>query len=257
MELTIQELAAASKVSVASIKFYVREKLLPPPVPERKRRKYYDQRHLRRLAVIRALRDVASLPIEVIRRALTAIDTPGQDAVDVIAPAIDALAPGLARHGDPDLPGARDDVRKAFRKLKVRPEAGSRETVARTLAAIRRMSPIDIAELEQYITWLRPLAQAEIERAPTRQILLSDKETSLEIAILGTVLFEPLLIGLRRALHEHFVTQLVRHSPRPPNPSAEPTPASRHANAKRAADARAKGAEGQQAHRARRSRSTR
>lgn len=209
MELTIQELAKASKVSVASIKFYVRERLLPPPVTDRPKRKYYDTRHLRRLTTIRALRDVGQLSIEVIRRALAAIDAPGNDAVDVIAPAIDALGPGLAAQSH-DLDQARRDVTKAFRKLKVRPEAASRETVARTLASIRKMGPVDAAELEQYIAWLMPLAQAEIERAPTRRILLSDKETSLEIAVLGTVLFEPLLIGLRRALHEHFVTQLVR-----------------------------------------------
>lgn len=210
MPLTIQELADASGVTVASIKFYVREGLLAAPVPGRPQRKYYDESHVRRLATIRALRDVGKLSIDVIRRALAAIDEPGDDAVDVIGPAIDALAPA-AGEGDEVLAQAREDVRRAFRKLRVRPEAGSRETVAQTLAALRRVgSPIDIAALEQYIAWLIPLAQNEIEREPTRSILLSDKEMSLEIAVLGTVMWEPLLVGLRRALHEHFVTGLMK-----------------------------------------------
>lgn len=214
MPWTIQELAAESGVSVASIKYYLREGLLPAPESGRPRRAYYDERHRRRLATIRALRDVGGLSIEVIRRALAAIDEPGGDAVDVISPAIDALAPPVTE-GDPELERARKDVKKAFRKLEVRPHAGSRETVARTLAAVRKMASgsdkrFEVADVEQYIAWLTPLAYAEIEREPTRQILRSDKETSLEIAILGTVLFEPLLIGLRRALHEHFVTKLLR-----------------------------------------------
>jgi DNA-binding transcriptional MerR regulator len=206
---TIQELAEVSGVSPATIKFYVRERLLSPPEMGRPRRAYYDESHQRRLATIRALRDVAGLSIDVIRRALAAIDAPGEDAVDVIAPAIDALAPPPTE-GDRELARARDDVKKAFRKLSVRPHAGSRETIARTLAAVRRRAPIEVADLEQYVAWLTPLARAEIEREPTRQILLSDKETSLEIAVLGTVLFEPLLVGIRRALHEHFTTELVR-----------------------------------------------
>lgn len=210
MALTIQELADVSGISVATIKFYVREGLLAAPVPGVPLRKYYDASHVRRLATIRALRDVGKLSIDVIRRALAAIDEPGDDAVDVIGPAIDALAPDPAVE-DEVLVQAREDVRKAFGKLRVRAEAGSRETVAQTLAALRRVgSPIDVAALEQYIAWMTPLARNEIEREPTRTILLSDKETSLEIAVLGTVMWEPLLIGLRRALHEHFVTGLTR-----------------------------------------------
>ena len=69
---TIQELSRESGVSVASIKFYLRESLLAPGDPSRPGRAYYDGRHVRRLALIRALRDVAGLSIDVIRRALAA-----------------------------------------------------------------------------------------------------------------------------------------------------------------------------------------
>lgn len=203
-----------SGVSVASIKFYLREALLAPGDPSRPGRAYYDARHVRRLAVIRALRDVAGLSIDVIRRALGAIDTAGADSVDVIAPAIDALAtPADTPPVDAELRRARRDVTALFERerLEVRTAAGSRETVARTVAALRRMgTPLEVADLVRYVAAMRPLAQEEIENADTRAMLLSDKEMSLEVAIMGTVLFEPIIIALRRALHEHYTTKLVR-----------------------------------------------
>jgi DNA-binding transcriptional MerR regulator len=217
--LTIQELSRATGVSVASIKFYLRESLLSPGDPSRPGRAYYDASHARRLAVIRALRDVAGLSIDVIRRALAAIDAPGADTVDVIAPAVDALAtPRDTPPVDAELRQARRDVAASFERaeLDVRPSAGSRETVARTIASLRRLgAELSLDDLERYVAMLRPLAREEIENERTRQMLLSDKEQSLELAIFGTVLFEPIIIGLRRALHEHFTTQLVRkHSRR-------------------------------------------
>jgi DNA-binding transcriptional MerR regulator len=214
---TVQELSSTTGVSVASIKFYLREGLLPPGDPSRPGRAYYDATHARRLLVIRALRDVGELSIDVIRRALAAVDAAGADAVDAIAPAIDALAtPPETPPVDAELRRARKDVTVLFEraKLEVRADAGSRETIARTIASLRRLGvELEVDDLRQYLSALVPLTREEIENERTQKTLLSDKEHSLELAILGTVLFEPIIIGLRRALHEHFTTQLVRSAP--------------------------------------------
>ncbi|MBX3227659.1 MAG: MerR family transcriptional regulator [Labilithrix sp.] len=212
---TIQELSRATGVSVASIKFYVREGLLPAPVSSRPRRAYYDGRHAQRLTTIRALRDAGGLSLDAIGRALAAIERPGSDVVDVIAPAIDALAARPAA-APAALVRARADVKELFvrERLSVRARAGSRETIAGAIASLRRIgSPIAIEDLARYVALLRPLAKEEIENEETSAVLRSDKESSLELAILGTVLFEPILIGLRRALHEHYTTALVRKKP--------------------------------------------
>lgn len=215
---TIQALSRASGVTVASIKFYVREGLLPAGDTSRPGRAYYDARHLRRLALVRALRDVAGLSIDTIRRALVAVDAPRTDAVDAIAPAIDALAPSPDTEPvDDHLLRARADVAALFKKEKlvVRPEAGSRESLARTMAAIRRIgAPLPVEDVLPYVASMRALAELEVTREETQQTLLSDKEGSLEIAVLGTVLFEPLMVALRRAMHEHFTTSLVRKTAR-------------------------------------------
>lgn len=212
--LTIQALAETSGVSVASIKFYLREGLLPPGDPSRPHRAYYDASHVRRLAVIRALRDVGGLSIDVIRRALAAVDAPRADAVDAIAPAIDALAVAPDTPPvDPQLARARRDVAALFARegLEVRKEAGSRETVARSVAALRRLGlEVAMEELLPYVDAMRALAEQEITSERAKTLLLGDKEGALEISILGTVLYEPIFVALRRAFHEHFSTRLVR-----------------------------------------------
>jgi DNA-binding transcriptional MerR regulator len=66
--LRIGELADKAGVSVATIKFYIREGLLPPPpVKTGRTMGYYDEAYLERLLLIRKLRDEHFLPIRAIR----------------------------------------------------------------------------------------------------------------------------------------------------------------------------------------------
>jgi DNA-binding transcriptional MerR regulator len=58
------ELAARSGLSVATIKFYLREGLLPPGEATGATRSRYDESHVRRLRLIRALTEVAGLRLE-------------------------------------------------------------------------------------------------------------------------------------------------------------------------------------------------
>jgi DNA-binding transcriptional MerR regulator len=66
--LRIGELADRAGVSVATIKFYIREGLLPPPpVKTGRTMGYYDEAYLERLLLIRKLREEHFLPIRAIR----------------------------------------------------------------------------------------------------------------------------------------------------------------------------------------------
>ena len=57
------ELAKRSGLSVATIKFYLREGLLPPGQRSNVNQAEYDEAHLERLRMIRALAKVARLPL--------------------------------------------------------------------------------------------------------------------------------------------------------------------------------------------------
>jgi DNA-binding transcriptional MerR regulator len=66
--LRIGELADRAGVSVATIKFYIREGLLPPPpVKTGRTMGYYDEAYLERLLLIRRLREEHFLPLRAIR----------------------------------------------------------------------------------------------------------------------------------------------------------------------------------------------
>lgn len=70
--LRIGELAERAGVSIATIKYYIREGLLPPPpVKTGRTMGYYDQAYLERLTLIRSLREEHYLPLRVIRQILT------------------------------------------------------------------------------------------------------------------------------------------------------------------------------------------
>lgn len=68
----IAELAEAADVSVRTVRYYIAEGLLPPPVTAGAR-SYYTAEHLARLRLIGRLKD-AFLPLREIRRHLSALD---------------------------------------------------------------------------------------------------------------------------------------------------------------------------------------
>jgi len=85
--MKISELSERSGVPLPTIKFYIREGLLPKGTSTTKNQADYGPDHLARLTLIRALKDDAGLGIEAIARALRAAD----DAKDeFVVAAIDA-----------------------------------------------------------------------------------------------------------------------------------------------------------------------
>jgi len=94
--MDLRELSARSGVPVATIKYYLREGLLPIGPREGGSRSRYDDLHLRRLALIRLLVEAHGLSLAAVRRITVAIDAgdPGD--------ARRALVPSIA--DEPDLP---------------------------------------------------------------------------------------------------------------------------------------------------------
>src|SRR5271156_3340795 len=97
--MKVSELSQKSAVPVPTIKFYIREGLLPAGTPTGKNQADYREKHVERLSLIRALQDDAGLSLETIARALRAADTAREDFV--IA-AIDALGSGKGQGPDVD-----------------------------------------------------------------------------------------------------------------------------------------------------------
>jgi len=74
--MRISELSKQSDVRLPTIKYYIREGMLPAGMPLGPRDAEYDAGHLERLEIIRNLREIAQLSIETIKRLLIAADDP-------------------------------------------------------------------------------------------------------------------------------------------------------------------------------------
>ncbi|MFQ3665965.1 MAG: MerR family transcriptional regulator [Sphingomonadaceae bacterium] len=95
----MRDLEKASGIGRETIRFYIREGLLPEPVRTARNAAIYHEEHLTRLLAIRRLRDDRFLPLGVIRVLLDTPPESGWDSPDVL-PHVDRLLKArLERHG--------------------------------------------------------------------------------------------------------------------------------------------------------------
>ena len=86
--MRISALAAATGLSVATVKFYLREGLLHPGVATSATQATYDESHVRRLRLIRALTGPVGLSVQQTRTILQLIDDPGDDLYSTLGTAV-------------------------------------------------------------------------------------------------------------------------------------------------------------------------
>ncbi|MFO0591559.1 MAG: MerR family transcriptional regulator [Polyangiaceae bacterium] len=108
--MRMAELAMRSGVSRETIHFYLREGLLPRPRKAGRTVAYYDEEHLKRLTLIRKLREEKYLPLAVIRRLLDAPAAAEQD-VDTLASVLH-----LAARDDPSRKLSEAAIEEARRR---------------------------------------------------------------------------------------------------------------------------------------------
>jgi DNA-binding transcriptional MerR regulator len=199
----ISELSAEAGLPVATVKFYLREGLLHPGRAVTGRLSEYDETHVRRLRLVRTLREVGDLPVERIRVLLEATDTPGATVHDVFGIAADALAPspGPAAADRADLRRVSDRVVHDAGWTHVRPESVDRDNLAAVLEVIGRYGthPGDRLLLEPYVALADGLARTEIAHLDDSL----DRQALLEEMVVGSVVFGRLLAVLRRLAEEH------------------------------------------------------
>jgi len=73
-DMTISELSSRSTIPTSTIKFYIRENLIPRPKKMRGTRAYYDYRHLHRLRLIKKIQAEGNVPLAKIKEIIGLID---------------------------------------------------------------------------------------------------------------------------------------------------------------------------------------
>jgi DNA-binding transcriptional MerR regulator len=211
--MRISELGRLSGVSIPTMKFYLREGLLPPGTPTAPNQADYSDDHLRRLRLIRSLSEVGGLTLRQVRSVLEAMDDRRRPLHELLGVAHHALGPPLDEEPPAaDVVEAREDVDRFLsdRGWRVSPEAPARRALAQALATLRRLGRAgDVAVLEPYARVADRLAAVEVGTlAPS-----GSRAEAVEAAVLGTVLFEAVLVALRRLAQEHHSASRLARDP--------------------------------------------
>jgi DNA-binding transcriptional MerR regulator len=199
--MRIAELSIRTGVSIPTIKYYIREGLLPTGEREAANQAQYAERHVHRLRIIRALIDVSRLSIASARALLACLDEADRSAHTVLGKAQYAITPPRQHLDDDALGYARDRVdellqRRGWTATSANPAL---QSLVEVMATMRRLQLDEfIALLDLYAAAAIQVAVAEIEAIRDRP----DIDSLTEAAILGTVLGDVLLNALRRLAQE-------------------------------------------------------
>lgn len=200
--MRISVLAERSGVPLPTIKYYLREGILHPGEPLSPRLTAYDETHLRRLELLRVLREVGQVPVSRLKVLVQAVESTAP-VHDMFAAAARALAPV------PPPPGpAHDDARRLAEQLvaeagwsSVGPDSVDLENLAAafetSLSLVGRMPSRRV--LAPYVEAADALARTELARLDPEQ----GRARLLEQMVIGQVLLGHLLAILRRLAEEH------------------------------------------------------
>jgi DNA-binding transcriptional MerR regulator len=202
--MRISELSRTTGVSVPTIKYYLREGMLPRGTPTGPTQAEYDEVHARRLRLIRALVEVGGLGISTVRRVLSAIDDSALSTHELLGITHHALGPDPSPGTVPDdLADARRDVDHFVDELgwRVSPEAPARRALADALVTLRRLGrPVGPEVFRPYAELVEGLAAMELDTIPAD----APAAEAVEQSVVGTVVFEAALVALRRLAQEHY-----------------------------------------------------
>ncbi|MDG4766936.1 MerR family transcriptional regulator [Solwaraspora sp. WMMD406] len=204
--MRISDLSRHTGVPVATIKFYLRERLLPPGTPTGRNQATYSDMHLRQLLLIRAFTNIADLDLSTVRELLDAIDNPALSLPDLYDVTDRALFADCSASRDPDgVQQARGDVDQLVGLMgwTVGDDAPGRDRLAVVLAALRRLG------CDNKITFFVPFANAAEGLAEQELDLLPSEcaDDDRAAAVIRSVLFGVVLATIRRLAQEHVVAQ--------------------------------------------------
>ncbi len=195
--MRLAELSSRSGLPTPTIKYYLRVGLLAPGLTESSTWARYDEDHLRRLRLVRALTDVAGLSLDDVRRVVQAVDSSGSKHQTRGAAQWPLSAPPVE---DPSIASLdRVDSLLTRHGWELDPDSPHRRTLAAALDTLEELAfPASDEVLDAYAEALEPVAEVEVQRVATE----TDPMAVAERIVVGTLLYEPVLLTLRRMAHE-------------------------------------------------------
>lgn len=199
--MRIAELSRRAEVPIPTIKFYIREGMLPRGERSSATQARYGQTHLDRLTLIATLQK-AGLTLPVIAQALRTMDSTPGDSPEFMAVAVGAL-PVRDYATSPEQTARAETVLRALveqRGWDVSSDAPVWQAAVRAIAGLVALwpEPVTPDRMAVYAEVAERLAAVELPDGWNPSISPAE---ALRYAVLGTVLFEPVILSLRRLAH--------------------------------------------------------
>ncbi|MFL1378197.1 MULTISPECIES: MerR family transcriptional regulator [unclassified Nocardiopsis] len=193
--MRIAELSERSGVPIPTIKYYLREGLLPRGEATGRNQARYGNEHLSRLRLIRALTTVGGLSVATVREVLAEVGEPGVGLHSKLGLVMRRL-PLVGTDIEP-----REEDHERARAFVTRlgwffyPDHPAMDALAVVLAGHREAGhPVTDADLDRYAASAEQIARVDLDRISG----LPEAEDVMEGAVVKTVLGDTLLAVLRR-----------------------------------------------------------
>ncbi|MBU6533069.1 MerR family transcriptional regulator [Streptomyces sp. NPDC057245] len=204
--MRLADLSKRSGVSTATIKYYLREGLLPPGRQINATTAEYDDGHLRRLRLVRALIQVGKVPVATAREVLGHVDDESLGRTIRLGAALWALPQDPEPdEADPAVAAARVEVDRLLELLgwetsrELAPLSPVHRSLVVAVAGLRRLDyPWDAELMAPYGELMMEAARRDLDFLETHA---QDSE-KVEMAVASAVLFQPVLRALHRLAQE-------------------------------------------------------
>lgn len=200
--MKISELARRTDVPVPTLKFYLRDGLLHPGQSLNRTQASYDESHVERTRLVRALSESAGLDLGAVRAVLATLEQRPADWLEFLGQVQDA-----SNSPDPQDDGAEgvtDEWTEQAQELiaelgwQVDPESPLLPRLAAHLRAADRSGVRRLPDtLRRWAESARLAAQADLATVP------DDPVGALRQVVVGTALTDPVFATLRRLAQQH------------------------------------------------------
>ncbi|MBO8189021.1 MerR family transcriptional regulator [Streptomyces spirodelae] len=203
--MRMAQVSEHSGVPIATIKFYLREGLLPRGRRISTTQAEYGEEHLRRLRLIRALIQVGRMPVATAREVLAAVDDESLSQHQRLGAAAWALPGPVPPEQDGSGPDETEQARREVSALLARlgwqaagPDSPPGQALTAAVATLARLGyPCDADHLALCARAAERTAEAELDLLES----FPDRAAQVEASVALTVLYEPVLLSLRRLAH--------------------------------------------------------
>ncbi|GEM32337.1 MerR family transcriptional regulator [Nocardia neocaledoniensis NBRC 108232] len=211
--MRISELSERSGIALATIKYYLREGLLPPGERTGPNQASYGEQHLRRLRLVRALIEVGGLPVATVGEVLAAVDSPDLPMFSLLGVVQDSITAPPPPATDDEWDRASATVRAEMdrRGWDPKPSADSISTLTSVLVRLAQLGYEDwgTTVLPRYFDGVRVIADIDVATA----LAAGGRDDIIDAVVVLTVLGDTAIAAIRRIAQAQVSLELLKNRP--------------------------------------------